>query len=136
LWPKDEKRNVVITENNIDEVISNVEEKDHSDPGYYTVTMTNDWHFSTGDAASTDAVVENINTNATDVYFDIVMADDEEHVILKSPVIPVGSKLTNITLDEDLEPGTYDAVCIYHLVDKEQNTLSTVRVSLTIIVEG
>jgi hypothetical protein len=44
--------------------------------------------------------------------------------------------MENITLDEDLDAGTYDCVCIYHLVDENQNTTSTLRVGLTIVVDG
>ena len=81
-------------------------------------------------------MVENDPKNTNDVYFDIVLAEDEEKVIYKSPVIPRGGHLEEIVLDEALEAGTYDCVVIYHAVDEEQNTLGTVRIALQIIVEG
>jgi hypothetical protein len=80
--------------------------------------------------------VENVEKNTNDVYFDILLAEDESHVIYQSPVIPRGGHIEKIALDEDLEPGTYDCICVYHLIDEDQNTISTLRVTLTIIVEG
>ena len=70
-----------------------------------------------------------------DVYFDVVLAEDEEHVIYSSPVIPRGGRLEEIALDEVLEAGTYDCVMIYHLIDEEQNTISTLRVAVKVIIQ-
>lgn len=135
--PEEEKRNVVVTPENVESILEEiVEEKEAVAPGYYTVTMNTTWHFSTGKEASYDAVVENVETNTNDVYFDIVLESDEEQVLYKSPVIPLGGRLEEITLEKDLDAGVYDCVVIYHLIDKEQNTLSTLRVTLQIIVEG
>jgi hypothetical protein len=61
------------------------------------------------------------------------LADTEEN-IYSSPVLPIGSHLEDITLDKELEDGTYDCVMTYTLVDEDQNPLSSVRVSLTIVV--
>jgi hypothetical protein len=49
-------------------------------------------------------------------------------------VIPVGSHLEDITLDKELDDGTYDCVVTYTLVDDDQNPISTVRVALTIVI--
>jgi hypothetical protein len=120
----------------VDEILSDMENAEVVEPGYYTATMTNDWHFATGNAVSEDAYVENVTENTNDVYFDVVLAEDEDNVIYKSPIIPRGSRLENIALDTDLDAGTYNCVLIYHLVDEEQNTVSTLRVTVTITVEG
>lgn len=135
--PEEEKRNVVITPENVESVLAEMEEAQETvAPGYYTVTMNPTWHFTTGSEVSYDAVVINVENNTNDVYFDIVLGEDEERVLYKSPVIPRGGRLEEIKLDEFLQAGTYDCVVIYHLIDEEQNTLSTLRVTLTIIVEG
>lgn len=134
--PKEEKRDTVVTQDNVQDVVQQMEEKEILPPSYYTVAMNYDWHFATGDAVSTDAYVENDTSNTTPVYFDVVLASDEEKVLYKSPVIPVGSSLEGFALDTKLEAGTYDCVVIYHLVDDEQNTLSTLRVTVTLTVEG
>lgn len=97
--------------------------------------MTNTWHFETGDGVSRDAYVQNLPENTNDVYFDLFLAGQETESIYQSPVIPRGSELTEIALDKPLEAGTYDCVLIYHLVDEEQKTISTLRVAVVIVVE-
>lgn len=135
--PEEEKRSVVITPENVEQVLEEITEtKETVAPGYYTATMNTTWHFASGDQPSYDAVVENAETNTNDVFFDIVLESDEDKVLYKSPVIPRGERLENITLDEPLDAGTYDCVVIYHLIDEEQNTLSTLRIAITIIVES
>lgn len=131
-----EKRNVVVTEENVEEIIQQMEEAEFVEPGYYTVTMNNEWHFPDGKSASTDAYVENVPENTNDVYFDVFLASDEENAIYESPVIQRGASLDSITLKTPLDAGTYDCVMVYHLVDKDQNTISTLRVTVTLIIEG
>lgn len=133
---EDPKRNVVVTKDNAEEVIEDMLNEDYVEPGYYSASMSTTWYFATGDAVSEDAYVENVPENTNDVYFDLVLAEDEEEVLLKSPVIPRGSELKDISLDKSLSAGTYDCVMIYHLVDEEQNTVSTLRVGVTVVVEG
>lgn len=130
------KRNVVITRDNIEEIADDMMNQEYIEPGYYSTSMSTVWHFSTGDAISEDAYVENLEENTNDVYFDVFLADNEEEAIFKSPLLPRGSELNNIALDTPLSAGTYDSVVVYHLVDDEQNTVSTLRVAITIIVEG
>jgi hypothetical protein len=127
------KRNVVVTPDNVQEVIEEQKESDYVAPGSYEVKMNTTWNFKDGKSASDDAYVENSTTNTNDVYFDITLADTEEN-IYSSPVLPIGSHLEDITLDKELEDGTYDCVMTYTLVDEDQNPLSSVRVSLTIVV--
>ena len=140
LWPKEEQRNVVLTKNNAEETIASMGSIEDFGVDYYTVTMNNEWTFSDGLAISEDAYVENVEDNGTDVYFDVFLSDadteNEDNAIYKSPVIPRGGYLENISLDKDLDPGTYDCICVYHLIDEDQNTLSTLRVSVTISVLG
>jgi len=78
--------------------------------------------------------VANSKDNTNSVYFDIYLAGNEETAIYESPIMPVGSHLENIALKEDLDPGTYDCVVKYNLVDEDGNDLSYVRVSLSIVV--
>lgn len=132
--PEEQRRSVLVTPENVESVLDEVE--DSTPAGYYTVTMNPTWHFASGSEASYDAVVENVKKNTNDVYFDIVLAENEEEVLFSSPIIPLGGHLDRIKLDEALEAGTHDCVVIYHLVDEEQNTISTLRVALKIIVEG
>jgi flagellar basal body-associated protein FliL len=130
-----EKRNVVVSNKNAEEVVDQMALAEYVEPGYYNASMTNIWHFATGDAESEDAYVANVEENTNDVYFDVFLASDEENPILQSPVIPRGAELEHIKLDTPLEAGTYDCVLIYHLVDEEQKPISKLRVGITIIVE-
>lgn len=135
--PEEERRNVVITLENVERVLEEITEtKESVAPGYYTATMNTTWHFASGNEASYDAVVENVEANTNDVFFDIVMESDETQVLYQSPVIPRGGRLEDIALDEPLEAGSHNCVVIYHLIDEEQNTLSTLRIGITIIVES
>ncbi|MDC7279122.1 hypothetical protein NXH64_06325 [Butyrivibrio fibrisolvens] len=129
-----EKRNVVVTQDNVETVVEELAEEEYIQPGYYEASMSTTWTFATGSDVSEDAYVANKEGNTNDVYFDVVLAEDEEQVIYKSPVLPRGSELDNIALDTPLDAGTYDCVCIYHLVDENQKTVSTLRVGITIVV--
>lgn len=132
---EEEKRNVVVTKDNVEEVVDDMLNQKYIEPGYYSTQMSTVWNFTTGDAVSEDAYVVNDEDNTNDVYFDVFLADDESTPILKSPVIPRGGELRNIALDQPLDAGTHDCVMVYHLVDEEQNTVSTLRVGFTIHVE-
>ena len=130
------KRNTVVTSDNVGDVVDEMMNQEYVEPGYYSASMSTTWHFETGDAVSSDAYVENVPENTNDIFFDLVLEADEDTAILKSPVIPRGAELQNISLDTPLEAGTYPCVMIYHLIDEEQNTLSTLRVGVTVIVEN
>lgn len=132
---EEERRNVVVTAGNIEKVVEQMESAEVVPPGYYTVTMTNVWHFPDGNSTSYDAYVENKLENTNDVYLDVFLATDEENAIYKSPVIPLGNSLEEVALDTPLDAGTYDCIAIYHLVDEEQHTVSTLRVAITVVIE-
>ena len=132
---KEEKRNV-ITQENVDSVLEEMSEQEYVEPGYYSTQMSTTWHFSSGNAVSEDAYVKNDASNTNDVYFDVFLASDESSPIYESDVIPRGAELDHIALDENLGAGTYDCVMVYHLIDDDQNTVSTLRVGFTIVVES
>lgn len=133
-----EKRNVVVNESNAESVAAQMieEGQEFVEPGYYTVNMDTDWHFSKGDAVSDDARVDNLIENTNDVFFDVFLVDNEDEAIYQSPVIPRGGYLEQIALDKPLDKGVYDCVIVYHLVDEEQETISTLRVAFTITVDS
>lgn len=125
------KRNVVVNEDNVDKIIAEMEDSEYTPPGQYEVKMNSTWNFPDGSSPSDNAYVENVVNNTNDVYFDVQLADSGE-VILESPVIPVGSHMEEITLDKDLAAGTYDCMLVYHLVDENQDTVSTLNMAITI----
>ena len=131
--PVEEKRDVIVNEDNVDEIVDSMMNGGSSAPGNYEATMNSTWNFPDGSEASTDAYVENSASNQNDVYFDLELSDTGE-VIYESPVIPVGNHLDRIKLDKDLDAGTYDCIMTYHLLDGDQNTLGTVKMAVTVIV--
>lgn len=130
------QRNVVITKDNVDKVLDDMQNQEYVEPGYYSTSMSTTWHFASGNAVSEDAYVANLEENTNDVYFDVFLAENENEAILKSPVLTRGSELRDIALDTSLSAGTYDCVMIYHLIDEDQNTISTLRVGFTIVIES
>ncbi len=126
------KRNVVVNQENVDDVIEQLAEE-RTPPGSYQVTMNTTWNFPSSDEPSIDAYVKNAEANTNAVYFDIIRSDTEE-TIYESPIIPVGSWLDDITLDNSLPDGTFPCLITYHLLDEEDKSISTVKLTLTIIV--
>lgn len=131
-----EKRNVVVSQDNVEEIASEMISQEYVAPGYYSASMSTTWHFATGDAVSEDAYVANVEENTNDIYFDIFLEGQEDEAIFQSPVIPRGSELNQISLGKTLDAGIYSCIMIYHLIDDEQNTVSTLRVGFTIIIEN
>lgn len=131
---KESEGNLVVTPDNVQELIDSINAKDKTPIGSYDAKMTTHWHFKDWETASEDAYVENSVYNSNAVYFTISL-DGKDSDIYKSPYIPVGSALEKITLTEPLEKGEYSAVLTYHLVDESYEEISKVSVSITITIE-
>ncbi len=130
-----EKRNVVVSPENVDEIIAEMDMAAKTQPGQYEVTMNSTWEFDSGDVASSNAYVENSTANNNSVYFDVALADSEE-IIFESPIIPVGSHLESITLDKTLAAGSYDCVLTYHLLDDNDEPISKLNIAVTIVIHN
>lgn len=130
---KEKRRNVVVNESNIDDAVKGLQEGT-APAGSYVVTMNNDWVFQNSDTPSKNAYVENALENTNSVYFDIIRSDTEE-TIYESPIIPVGSHLEEITLDKKLSAGKYDCVIVYHLLDENDKSAGTLRLTLNLTIE-
>ncbi len=129
-------RGVVANQSNAEQVVEDMVLTPYVEPGYYEASMTNVWHFADSNSVSEDAYVANVEGNTNDVYFDVFLASDEENAIIESPIIPRGAEFEEIKLNKELDAGTYDCVMIYHLIDENQKTISTLRVGITIVVEN
>ena len=128
--------NTVVTPDNVEEMISQLNDTDIVPIGSYETIMNTDWTFADGTSASKDAYVKNAETNRNTVYFTIALTDEPDKQIYESPLIPVGSYIENISLEGAImEPGIYDAVLTYHLLDADNEEESTVSVSITITIE-
>lgn len=130
-------KKAVITADNVEEVVEDLvqTEEDVHIPQSYTVSQNSEWHFPDGNSKSTDAFVENVSYNETPVYFDVII-DDTEEVVYSSPIIELGASLSGFKLDKPLDAGTYTCTLEYHLVDDDQNTLTTVLIGATLIIEN
>ena len=129
------KRNVVVNSSNAEQVASDLINEQYVAPGYFSTQMSTTWHFATADAVSEDAYVKNDAGNTNDIFFDVFLESNENEPSLQSPVIPRGAELDKISLEKTLDAGTHDCVMVYHLIDENQNTVSTLRVAFTIIIE-
>ncbi len=127
--------NLVITPDNVEDVIEQLKEEDKTPVGSYEVTMTMNWTFDNGTAISKDASIKNVINNNNTVYVTITHPDTGEE-IYKSPYIPVGSTLNNIKLDKDLAAGKYKATLTYHLMDESYNEVSTTALYVTINIKN
>jgi hypothetical protein len=79
--------------------------------------------------------VENVTDNETPVYFDLIV-DETNEKVYSSPVLELGAKLESFKLDTPLEKGEYQCTVEYHMVDEDQNELTTVNVGVTVVVEN
>lgn len=129
-----EEPNAVVTPDNVQELIAELNEQERVPIGSFEVNMNNSWTFPDSHSAATDAYIGNSINNQNTVYFTIALKGSEEP-FYTSPYIPVGSRMENVTLDCDLAAGTYDTVLTYHLVDSEYQNMSRVSVALEIIIE-
>lgn len=127
-----EKRGV-ITADNVEEVVGDWMNDTPGDevPKYYTVVQNTEWNFENGDAVSSDAYVENDKDNETPVYFDVIV-DESGETVYSSPILSLGAGIREIKLDTKLPKGDYVCTVVYHLIDKDENDLTTVNVGTTI----
>jgi hypothetical protein len=132
----EERRSVILNQENAAEIAEEMTSYERPEAGYYTVAMTIGWHFENGTAISYDAFVRNKEENSHDVYFDLYLSDDPSTPIYESPVISLGAELDQIQLNRELPKGEYPCVMYYHLVDKDQNTVDTLQVTQTVIIEN
>lgn len=121
--------NYVIDESNLADVKEAMAQK--VEDGYFEVNMNTAWTFPNGEEPSTNAYVANGNANSLPITFEILL---EEEVIYSSGLIPVGNRIKEIKLDKDLDAGTYDAVCMYHLWKEDGTENSSFGVNITIVV--
>lgn len=73
-----DKVNVVVTPDNVQDMIEELDEKERIPVGSYEVNMNNRWTFPTSYTASTDAYIGNSINNQHTVYFTIALKGSEE----------------------------------------------------------
>lgn len=126
--------NLVVTQENVDEILAKMSEAEKTPIGSYEVYMNTEWTFPDSVSPATDAILRNNLTNSNTVYCTIVLRNSGEQ-IYKSPYVPVGSSLKNIVLDSQLSAGEYACVITYHLVDDSFAETSNVSVNMNITIQ-
>ena len=130
-----ESARLVLDESSAQTVMDEMREK--VEEGMFECNMSMTWTFPDGKSTSKDAIVVNSSSNTYPLYFDVNLEDTDE-LIYSSPVIPVGSQLTDFALDKELEAGEYRAVVMYSLLEDEQSQVvkSQAGFVIKIIIEN
>lgn len=128
---KGDVRPMIVNEDNADDIIGELEQ-DSMDT-MYNCRMSNSWTFKNGKAKSEDAYVANTDYNHYTVYFEVQL-DDTEEIVYTSSYIPVGSEINGLTLDKPLAAGEYPATVIYHLMNDDDEEVSSVGFTINIHV--
>jgi len=103
--------------------------------GMFMCDMPTTWEFTKGGAEPDDDVyVSNHPSNTKPIYFDVYLEDTDE-LIYSSPVLKVGTKLTDISLTKELEPGTYRAKVAYKLLKDEESQEEFSAVNFIVLIK-
>lgn len=128
--------NRVVTPDNVEEIISQLDEQEYTPIGSYEVKMNTNWIFPDGESPSSNAYVENSVNNRNTVFFTIALDTDPDTDIYDSPFIEPGSYMESVQLDGDLDAGVYEAVLTYHLVDEQEEEISQVSIGITLTINN
>lgn len=67
--------------------------------------------------------------------FMVLYLDDTQQEIYRTGLIPIGARIEEFSLQEALEPGTYEATIVYNQVEEDRETIhAQVNVGLTLNV--
>lgn len=121
---------LVVDESNLESITQDMQSR--VDDSMFETNMNVVWNFPDGESPSDDAYVANAGSNHYAISFDVLL--DGTEVIFTSGVIPVGKRIKEIKLDRNLPAGSYEAVCMYHLLreDGTENSSFGVNIYLNI----
>ena len=102
--------------------------------GMFQCEMSMKWTFDNWKAESLDAYVANSVNNSHPIYFDVYIDGIDEPVYM-SPVLPVGTNITNIKLNKELDAGTYEATVMYTLLEDIETQEEMSRAGFVIQIE-
>ncbi|MCR5249113.1 MAG: hypothetical protein K6E50_00750 [Lachnospiraceae bacterium] len=89
--------------------------------GMFKCDMPSTWTFTKGGTEpDKDLYVSNHPDNTKPIYFDVFLEDTDE-LLYSSPVLKVGTVWTDISLNRELEPGTYRAKVAFKLLTDEES---------------
>ena len=101
----------------------------------FTTDMNMVWSFPSGKRVSKDAVIGNSSKNEYDIYFEVYLVDDQDTLLYSSQILPVGTRLDKLELDKALPDGQHEAICTFHMLDKEDpnKEVSDISFNVTLI---
>lgn len=120
-----------VDDDNADNIIDEITEK--VSEGMFECKMTTAWTFDDGKSTAPNAYVANVENNLYTLYFDVYEETTNE-LLYSSPMLPVGTEITNFKLDKELPAGEYNAVVMYTMVDENLEEVSNVGFKVTITV--
>lgn len=123
--------NLVVDEGNLEEIENQL--RDAVEDGMFQLNMNTTWRFKEGNATSTNAYISNADVNHYPITFAVYLNGEEE--IYSSSLIPVGTQLKKLTLNKVLPKGQYDALCLYHLWNEEEEEKGSFGVNVVLVVE-
>lgn len=102
--------------------------------GMFATYMTTTWTFANGHSASLDALKGNAPDNNYPFWFTVTEQSSGE-VVFTSGLIPLGARLSDITLDVPLPAGEYNAVVGVNMVDEDGEVVdSNVGLGIRLVV--
>lgn len=120
-----------VDENSVSDIMEEMDDKVAE--GMFECKMTTTWTFEDSDSVSPNAYVANVENNLHTLYFDVYDNSTKE-LLYSSPMLPIGTEISDIKLEKELSPGDYDAVVMYTLVDENYEEVSTVGFNITISI--
>jgi len=106
---------LMLTEANVRDMERAVEESVAL--GMFETHMNTTWRFPDGKSPSNNAVMGNSPNNNFSFWFTITLSTGQ--MVYESGLIPVGTELAELILDEELTDGRYDAVVQINMVQDD-----------------
>lgn len=101
----------------------------------FTTDMNMIWTFPSGSDTSNNAQIGNSASNLYECYFEVYLDNEEQTLLYSSPVLPVGTEIDKLKLNQVLPDGSYEAICTYHILDDEnpEQELGTVSFAVSLM---
>jgi len=112
---EDEGPGRYITAENVEEITRDIQEQ--VERGMFATYMNTVWSFPDSRSPSSNAIMGNSARNRYPFYFAVTLSETGE-TIFESGLLPVGTRISQITLDKELAAGDYPAVVTIHMIDE------------------
>jgi len=117
---------------NVDDIMKDIEEKVAM--GMFETHMNMIWNFPDGRSPSSNAVMGNSASNNFAFWFTVSVSGD---IVFTSGLMPTGTQISEVKLDEPLAEGTYPAVVNINMVQDDGTPIeANMGISITLIIES